>query len=53
MKLIPYLSILLFSLTSNIISAQDEVHITGIVLDKDVNQPLEYATIAFFSKKDY
>mgnify|MGYP000049714094 CR=1 FL=1 len=26
--------------------------ITGTVMDKDVNQPLEYATIAFFSKKE-
>ena len=52
MKLIPYLFTLLFLLSSNLISAQDEVSITGIVMDKDVNQPLEYATIAFFSKKE-
>lgn len=52
MKLIPYVFTLLFLFTSNIISAQDEVSITGIVIDKDVNQPLEYATIAFFSKKE-
>jgi len=28
------------------------VTVTGKVMDKDVNQPLEYATIAFFSKKE-
>lgn len=52
MKLISYAFTLLFLLTSNLVSAQDEVSITGIVMDKDVNQPLEYATIAFFSKKE-
>ena len=52
MKLIPYVFTLLFLLTSNLISAQDEVSITGVVMDKDVNQPLEYATIAFFSKSE-
>jgi len=30
---------------------QKEVKITGKVIDKDSNQPLEYATIAFFSKR--
>jgi outer membrane receptor for ferrienterochelin and colicin len=29
-----------------------DVTITGKVIDKDVNLPLEYATIAFFSKKE-
>ena len=52
MKLIPYLFSLFFLLSSNLISAQDEVSITGVVMDKDVNLPLEYATIAFFSKKE-
>ncbi|OBX21775.1 outer membrane receptor protein involved in Fe transport [Gelidibacter algens] len=52
MKLIPFLFTLLFLFTSNLVSAQDEVSITGTVMDKDVNQPLEYATIAFFSKKE-
>lgn len=52
MKLIPYVFTLLFLLTSNILSAQDDVHITGVVMDKEINQPLEYATIAFFSKKE-
>jgi len=32
--------------------AQQEVSVTGVVMDNDVNQPLEYATIAFFSKAD-
>ncbi|MEO6348280.1 MAG: outer membrane beta-barrel family protein [Aquaticitalea sp.] len=41
---------LLFSFTS--IQAQKDFTITGKVIDKDVNQPLEYATIAFFSKKE-
>lgn len=52
MKLIPYVFTLFFILTSNLISAQDEVSVTGVVMDKDVNQPLEYATIAFFSKSE-
>lgn len=30
---------------------QKEVNITGKIVDKDSNQPLEYATIAFFSKR--
>ena len=34
------------------IHAQNDIKITGTVMDKDVNQPLEYATIAFFSKKE-
>jgi len=29
-----------------------DVIITGKVIDKDVNAPLEYATVAFFSKKE-
>lgn len=29
-----------------------DVTITGKVIDKDVNAPLEYATVAFFSKKE-
>src|SRR5690606_22596025 len=52
MKLIPYVFTLLFLLTSNILCAQNDVHITGVVMDKEINQPLEYATIAFFSKKE-
>ena len=33
-------------------SGQREVTITGKVIDKETNQPLEYATIAFFSKAE-
>lgn len=51
MKLTSLLSILSLILFSNIAISQ-EVKVTGKVLDKDVNQPLEYATIAFFSKKE-
>jgi len=29
-----------------------DIKVTGKVIDKDVNEPLEYATIAFFSKKE-
>lgn len=32
--------------------SQTEVTVTGKIIDKDVNQPLEYATIAFFSKAE-
>lgn len=52
MKLIPYVFTLLFLFSTHSIFAQEEVHVTGLVMDKDVNQPLEYATVAFFSKKD-
>ena len=40
---------LLFS--STILYAQKDITVTGKVIDKDVNAPLEYATIAFFSKE--
>ncbi|TXE10889.1 TonB-dependent receptor [Gelidibacter salicanalis] len=50
MKLIPYVFTLLFVFTSHLVFAQQEVSVTGVVMDNDVNQPLEYATIAFFSK---
>ena len=30
---------------------QKEVKVTGKVIDKDSNEPLEYATVAFFSKR--
>jgi len=52
MKLIPYAFTLLFVFTSHLMLAQQEVSVTGVVMDNDVNQPLEYATIAFFSKAD-
>ncbi|MDN3666871.1 TonB-dependent receptor domain-containing protein [Algibacter miyuki] len=42
----------LFSLFSTFLFAQKEVTISGKVIDKETNQPLEYATIAFFSKKE-
>ena len=29
-----------------------DITVTGKVIDKDVNEPLEYATIAFFSRKE-
>ena len=43
---------IILSLFTSFIFAQTEVTVTGTVLDKDVNQPLEYATIVFFSKKE-
>ncbi|MBJ7879900.1 TonB-dependent receptor domain-containing protein [Gelidibacter salicanalis] len=52
MKLISYAFTLLFLFTSHLISAQQEISVTGVVMDNDVNQPLEYATIAFFSKSE-
>ncbi|MDO7171314.1 outer membrane beta-barrel protein [Mariniflexile sp. AS56] len=33
-------------------AADKDITITGKVIDKDTGEPLEYATIAFFSKKD-
>jgi hypothetical protein len=51
MKLTSLLALFFILLSSNISTAQ-EVKVTGKVLDKDVNQPLEYATIAFFSKAE-
>ncbi|MEZ4792321.1 MAG: TonB-dependent receptor [Gelidibacter sp.] len=44
------LTLTLFSVTTA--QAQHDITITGKVIDKDVNQPLEYATVAFFSKKE-
>ena len=38
--------------SSNTITEVRDVKITGKVIDKDVNAPLEYATVAFFSKKE-
>jgi outer membrane receptor for ferrienterochelin and colicin len=52
MKNLTALLILAFALNSALSQAQNEVEITGTVFDKDVNLPLEYATIAFFSKKE-
>jgi hypothetical protein len=39
-------------LSSTAANAQKDITVTGKVIDKDVNQPLEYATIAFFSTKE-
>ena len=38
----------------NIVSTVEvrDIKVTGKVIDKDVNEPLEYATIAFFSRKE-
>lgn len=54
------LTLLLTTLSSIITNAQQpttnvalkDVTINGKVLDKETNEPLEYATIAFFSKKE-
>ena len=48
------ISAIVLLLTFNIIAAQapNKLNITGKVVDKDVNEPLEYATISFFSKKE-
>ena len=48
----PFILTIILSLFTSFIFAQTEVTVTGTVLDKDVNQPLEYATIVFFSKKE-
>ena len=40
------------SLFSTLLFAQKEVTISGKVIDKETNEPLEYATIAFFNKKE-
>ena len=50
-----FLTILFIGLFVNTINAQrpdqKKVTITGKVIDKETNQPLEYATIAFISKR--
>jgi len=48
----PFILTIILSLFTSFTFAQTEVTVTGTVLDKDVNQPLEYATIVFFSKKE-
>lgn len=52
MKNLLNLTLLLFLFNINFIQAQKDVTVTGVVMDKDVNQPLEYATIAFFDKAE-
>ncbi|WP_299335294.1 outer membrane beta-barrel family protein [uncultured Psychroserpens sp.] len=51
MNLKPLLLVLLF-LCSLFSYAQNEVTISGIVIDAEDKAPLEYATISFFSKKE-
>lgn len=47
-----FIFVLFFSIFSTFAFAQKEVTISGKVMDKETNQPLEYATIAFFNKKE-
>ncbi|WP_274475487.1 TonB-dependent receptor domain-containing protein [Mangrovimonas aestuarii] len=49
LKQLTLLALLICSLSS---WAQKQVTVSGTVLDKETNQPLEYATIAFFNKKE-
>ncbi len=44
------IALIFFSFTTA--NSQSDIIVTGKVIDKDVNQPLEYATVAFFSKKE-
>ncbi len=44
------IALIFFSYTT--VQAQKDIKVTGKVIDKDVSQPLEYATIAFFSKAE-
>ncbi|MDO6596867.1 TonB-dependent receptor [Oceanihabitans sp. 2_MG-2023] len=48
-QLFAFICILFFSLNT---FAQKEVRITGSILEQETLQPLEYATVAFFSKKE-
>ncbi|WP_452231223.1 TonB-dependent receptor domain-containing protein [Lacinutrix sp. MEBiC02404] len=48
-QLFAFICILFFTLNS---FAQKEVRITGSILERETLQPLEYATVAFFSKKE-
>jgi outer membrane receptor protein involved in Fe transport len=52
MKILLKLVLAIIILISTTAHSQKDVTITGKVIDKDVNQPLEYATVAFFSKKE-
>ncbi|WP_147676237.1 outer membrane beta-barrel family protein [Algibacter pacificus] len=47
----PLFLFILLSTFSIFAIAQKEVKISGKVIDKETNQPLEYATIAFFNKE--
>ncbi len=44
--------ILLLSFNSIVAQTPNEITVSGIVMDSEVNLPLEYATVAFFSKKE-
>lgn len=44
--------ILLLSFSSIVAQTPNEITVSGIVMDSEVNLPLEYATVAFFSKKE-
>ncbi|MBU2938717.1 TonB-dependent receptor family protein [Lacinutrix sp. C3R15] len=48
-QLFAFLCISFFTLNS---FAQKEIKITGSILEQETLQPLEYATVAFFSKKE-
>lgn len=52
MKQLCYTIITLLLLSFTNVNAQKEITVTGKVIDKDVNQPLEYATVAFFNKQE-
>lgn len=51
MKTINYILLAIFLISFSTVQAQKEITVTGKVIDQDVKQPLEYATIAFFSKE--
>ena len=52
MKNLCYTIITLLLLSFTKANAQKEITVTGKVIDKDINLPLEYATIAFFNKEE-
>jgi len=52
MKHLLSLLALLFISTTTFAQSAPEITVTGTVMDSDINAPLEYATIAFFSKKE-
>ena len=52
MKYLLNLIVLLFTINISYAQSKKEIKVTGTVMDQDVNLPLEYATVAFFSKKE-
>ncbi|RKE95220.1 TonB-dependent receptor domain-containing protein [Ichthyenterobacterium magnum] len=44
--------VLFLTLSTAFAQQNKEAKVTGTVIDKDVNAPLEYATVSFFSKKE-